>query len=545
MKRIFLFLILGLFVLNVSAAEYNKGQGIAYYKAGFPQVAKPLLLNEYVADEANRPLISYYLGYIYFEENQLDSAAYFFNQGVAAQPLNSLNAVGLAMLKMKNDLAGAEEDINQILKNKANKKNEEVAIAIASAYLMNGMKDKAQQFHDVAKGIKSKSASVSVLLGDINLAKNELGPACTSYEVAILYDENCKEAYIKYARAYKNANPALSTKMLKRLKQQEPDFLLVDRELADIYYSQNEFEEAARYYDTYLKSGNSSVQDLTRYAMTLFFSGNFEKSLEIVGIGLQKAPRHPAFNRLAMWINVDIKQSEKALKAADLFFNHTDNPDFNYLDYRYYGQALRDTKQFDLSIKQFETALKMDSSKVELWKDISDMYSDKGDYLNSIAAFDKYLSLINDDKKTPDMMMDYAKLHYSLGNSKSESDVAVKKNALVKADSVFATVAAEEPTGYRGNFWRARTNSALDPETSLGLAKPFYEQTVTLVESKADARFNTVLIECYSYLGYLSLLQNDTSLSLSYWNKITAIDPSNATAKKAIDGIQKALKAKK
>ena len=545
MKRSLLFLIFALLVTNIFSAEVKSGQGIAYYKAGFSQVAKPLLINEYKSDTLTRSEICYYLGYIYFEENKTDSASLFFKRGMSAQPVYSLNAVGIAMLKMKSDLVGAEADIKSILKIKGNNKKEDIMIAISRAYLMNGQIEKALNYHEIAKNIKSKSAAAAVLLGDINLAKKDLGAACSNYEVAILYDENCKEAYIKYARAYKNANPTLSIEMLNRLKQKEPRFLLVDKELADIYYSQNNFEQAAQLYSNYLQSGNSNVQDLTKYAMTLFLNEDFTKSLEVANLGLQKAPRNPAFNRLAMWNNVDLKQYDNAIKAADLFFNHTDKPDLNYLDYRYYGQALRETKQFELAILQFQTALKMDSTKVELWKDISDMYNDKADYKNSITAYNKYLNYLSEDKKTADVIIALGKLYYSLGNNQAE-DVIIRNEGLTHADSVFSVVATLEPTGYRGNFWRARANSALDPESSKGLAKPFYEQTATLIESKADPRFNTVLIECYSYLGYYSLVfKKDNALSLSFWNKIIAIDPNNATAKKAIEGIEKVMKGKK
>lgn len=541
MKRYFLFLISSLIFSNLSANVFSDGQGIAYYKAGFPQVAKPLLLNEYKSDISAKSEICYYLGYIYLEDNQTDSASYYFNKGVGSQPLNSMNAVGLAMIKMKSDLIGAEADIKTILKIKGNNKKENIIIAISRAYLMNGKIEKALVYQSL---LKSKSASAAVLLGDINLAKKNVGVACSNYEVAILYDENCKEAYIKYARAYKNANPTLSIEMLNKLKQKEPNFLLVDKELADIYYTQNEFDKAAQLYESYLKSGNSNVQDLTKYAMTLFLNNDFAKSLEVAKLGIQKAPRNPAFNRLAMWTNIDLKKYDEALKAADSFFNKTDNPDFTYLDYRYYGQALRETKQFDLSIKQFQTALKMDSTKIELWKDISDMYNDKGDFSSSLEAYNKYLSYLTEDKKTGDVFIALGKLYYSLSSTDS-IDAIQKEIALIKADSVFAIVAALEPTGYRGNFWRARSNSALDPETTRGIAKPYYEQTATLIESKADVRYNSILIECFSYLGYYFLLQKNNALSLSYWDKILAIDPTNATAKKAIEGIKKAMKGKK
>jgi len=63
-----------------------------------------------------------------------------------------------------------------------------------------------------------------------------------------------------------------------------------------------------------------------------------------------------------------------------------------------------------------------------------------------------------------------------------------------------------------------------------------------LIESKADPRYNSILIECYSYLGYYLLLKKENTLSLGYWNKIRVIDPTNSTANKAIVGIQKAMK---
>jgi len=41
MKRNFLFLILTLFIVNLSVLASKESQGISYYNAGFPLVAKP------------------------------------------------------------------------------------------------------------------------------------------------------------------------------------------------------------------------------------------------------------------------------------------------------------------------------------------------------------------------------------------------------------------------------------------------------------------------------------------------------------------------
>ncbi len=52
----------------------------------------------------------------------------------------------------------------------------------------------------------------------------------------------------------------------------------------------------------------------------------------------------------------------------------------------------------------------------------------------------------------------------------------------------------------------SRANSALDPETTDGLAKPYYEAVVGTLLTKNDPRYNPVLIGCYSYLGYCYLV---------------------------------------
>jgi tetratricopeptide (TPR) repeat protein len=543
MKRNFLFLILTSIVINLSASPTPKGaQGVSYYKAGFPQVAKPLLLAEYATDTLTRSETCFYLGNIYFGENKPDSAAIYFKKGLIGKQVNVLNTIGLAMLKVKSNPKEAELDIQSVLKLPTSKKNPDYFIAAANVYLFNGMIDQAAVYEEKTRNIKPKYSGLAVLSGDIELARKDVGKACSNYELAILYDDNCKEAYIKYARAYRNVNTQLAIEMLNKLKLKDPSFLLVDKELADIYYTMNDFDNAAKLYDSYLKSGNSNVQDLTKYAMTIFLNKDYTKSLEVAKLGLAKAPRNPAFNRLALYNNVALKNYDEALKYADSFFNKSDNPDISYFDYTYYGQALRNTKQYDLAIIQFKNALRLDSTQVGFWKDISDMYNEKNDYPNAISNYLIYMKSLTEEKTTADVWVNLGKMYFYYGSADG-TEASVKKSSLMKADSIFAKVATIDPTSYRGNYYRAKVNFALNPDN--GSAKPYYEQTLTLVESKADARYNPIIIECSRFLGYFYFLKEDYTQSKVYWNKILSIEPTNEVAVKAIEGIDKTLKGKK
>lgn len=183
-------------------------------------------------------------------------------------------------------------------------------------------------------------------------------------------------------------------------------------------------------------------------------------------------------------------------------------------------------------------ALRVDSSKYDTWKDISDMYDKLEKYPESVVAYEKYKKSLPADKVSADNYMDLGRKYYFYASSSDKNlTPELKKSLFTKADSLFG-VAASKEDNYRGNFWRARANFGLDPETTQGLAKPYYEQTASYLEAKADTRYNSVLIECYRYLGFYYLQANDLTLSSSYWNKILAIDPSNDTAKKGIAGIK-------
>ncbi len=531
------------FALNLSPLYAKDGEGISFYKAGFPKQAKALLFQELSSNASNSAEACYFLGNVYFGENKSDSALYYYKKGLSYDAESALNNIGLAKLQIKSNQVQAKEAIDNVLKGK-NKKNVDLIIEAGRAYLENGQLLAANDYLERAQNVTRKYAPVFVLAGDIFEAKKDAGQACSMYEQAILFDANCREAYIKYARAYRDVNTELAIEMLGRLKEKDPSFSLANKELADIYYSKNNFDKAAASYGDYISSGNYDIDDLKQYAMTLLLNGNFNKSLEIAQLGLKVSSLDPAFNRLAMYNFIDLKRYDEASAAADLFFNKSKDAEFSYFDYMYYGRLLSEQKKYPEAISSFEKAIKLDSTKVELLAQISELYDKQGDVLKAAQAYEIYYSKLSPDKKTPDLLIDLGKKYYFLANADSIS-ASVKASSLTKADSIFAKVAEAEPDVYRGVFWRARVNSSLDPETAKGLAKPFYEKTLEMCLAKADPRYNTVIVECYSYLGYYYLLigeksksPKDYAISKGYWNKILAIDPQNSTAKKALEGLK-------
>lgn len=433
----------------------------------------------------------------------------------------------------------ALDEADALLKGK-NKKNVDLVTSVARAYLDAGKLPEAENYLELAKKADNKAPAVSVLEGDIALARKDVGKACQLYEQSIYFDPNYREGYLKYAQAYKSASPTQAIEKLQQLKAIAPDCVEADKELAEVYYANNRFGKAAETYAKFIDTPVATEDDRLKYAFALFLNHDFEKSLQVAQEGLAANARHAAFNRLAMYNTTDLKRYEEAERYADAFFHASDNADYSYLDYRYHGALLSALKKYDQAVAEYAKALEKDNTQIELWREISDAYEQNNDYPQSIAAYRKYYDALKQSEKTPETLFQLGRLYY--GEGTSQDTLAVRPDdrmaALQSADSVFALVSKQAPDSYLGDLWRARTNSAIDPETTEGLAKPYYEKVAGILWAKNDSKYNAALIECYSYLGYYYLLKSDYPVSKEFWNKILAIDPTNATAKKALDGIK-------
>ena len=435
----------------------------------------------------------------------------------------------------------AEEQADDLLKGK-NKKNVDLVLAIGRAYLDAGQLEQADDYVKLAKKADSKSAAVSIFEGDIAVARNDPGAASQRYEEAIYFDPNCKEAYLKYADIYKAANWTLATSKLEELRAIDPQSVEVDRKLAEIYSSAGQMKEAAEAYSRFAEGDQATEKDLVNYSFALFLNHEFEKSLAVADLGLQKNPQHAVFNRLRMYNFIDLKRYDEAKQAADAFFSACKEEDLTYLDFLYHGTLLEALKMYNEAAASLEKAYDMNKDRTEVLRQISSSYEGAEKYPEAIAAFNKYVETLPEEQRTPDLTFELGRLYYAEGTTADSVNYTpeMKKEALLQADSAFAKLAELVPDNYLGNFWRARTNSALDPETTEGLAKPYYEQVATMLEEKAktEPRYNRYIIECYRYLGYYYLVTEDYEKSKEYWNKILTIDPEDAIATKALEGIK-------
>lgn len=455
--------------------------------------------------------------------------------------------IGLSMPAMAQDNKAQIDEITQIIKSKPadladqmkavykkNKKNAEVLCAIGRAYF--DIKDtvNAKLYAEYALKANSNYSPAYVLQGDLAVRANDGGAAAQYYEQAIYVDPKNPDAYYKYASIYRKVSPSGAVAKLEELREHRPD-IAVDALKGRIYYSSNEFEKAI---ECFRQADINAMEeaDITSYAMSLWFSQKYQESLDVVKTGLQKNPRDAAYNRLAFFNCTDLKDYDNALMYADALFNKSDSAKFSYFDYTYYGNALSGAKKHAEAIEMYKKALDQNfedkTKRAGVIKQLADGYKQNDDYENAIKTYQEFLAAV--DNPQANDIVGLAQLYTQYANT-LEGDA--RKEMFKKAEATYASLKDKFPDAEEYSiFWVARINSYMDPETTEGLAKPYYEQLAAIIEPRAekDASDKARLIECYRYLGYYNLVKDARSEADVYWNKILELDPENEIAKQAL-----------
>ena len=457
-----------------------------------------------------------------------------FSAPVSAQTDNKAVIDQIADM-LKSTTADTPDQVKAVFKK--NKKNGEVLVGIGRAYL--DIKDTASAAVYAHHGIKMKYAPAFVLMGDIKALAEDGGGAAEFYDQAIYFDPKSPEAYYKYASVYRKISPSQAISKLEDLRVQRPD-IAVDALKGRIYYQSNDFEQDMGAFKA-ADVNKMEERDIRSFAMSYYFTGKYNECLAIAKKGLEKNSRDAGYNRLAFFSNTELKDFDAALNYADALFNRSDSAKFSYFDYTYYGNALSGAKKHEEAIAMYNKALEQEiedgDKRAGVVKQLSEAYENKEDYENAIKAYQQFLQTVS--KSDANDMVGLAQLYTVYANSKQgEERTALFKNA----ENVYVDMESKYPQAKEyALFMRARVNTYMDPETKEGLAKPYYEELVSIIEPRGEKSSADMarLLEGYRYLGYYYLLNNEKETSISFWQKIVEIDPTNEAAKNALEALSK------
>ena len=433
---------------------------------------------------------------------------------------------------VKKIISSKPEDMKDAMKPyyKKNRKNAENLVAFSRAFLDVKDTANAKTYANYAlEASKNKCAPAFILLGDIEALGDNGGQAAALYEQAIAADPTIMEPYYKYALVYRKIDPQGAAAKLDQLKAARPD-ISIDAIKGHIFMLADDRKSA---YNEFKKVPVSQINPdyLNEFARASYFGGHFEDAVIACEEGLKHKPNNPAFTRLAMFSNYELKKYDDANKYLHKYFNEIDKDSVKYSEYDHYYAALihEALGKKDNAKESYHKALELvdEKSIIKRWdilKTLSTSHKKDGDLENAIKYYNEFLSCkpevkVDDYETLADIYSSFAK---------EATDAAVQKDLYKKAADVFTTIAEKFPVQKAyASYKRAEVINKTDKDMAGRLAKADYQQVVDLLSEKADRSKseNTMLKYSLHYLMFGAYLDKNIAGAKEYAAKILTIDP--------------------
>lgn len=414
------------------------------------------------------------------------------------------------------------------------KKDPTALVALGNAYLAAGKTAEAKELANQITSNKrfANNGDAWILLGDIAVIEandGDAGPAAAAYETAMSVDPKNKLAYERYATVNRNAAPEEAIRVLKKYKEIDPTYQ-VEAKVADLYYNQNQYENAIEWYKKGDASNYSDV-DFSKYALSNYQIRKAAEALAVCEQGLAKFASNANLTRVALWSSVDLEKYADGVKyAEDLFKNAKD---LMARDYAYYGYAQLGMKDYNKAIANLQKAYEMNDKDVKPLSKISEAYMGLGQEDTALEYSQRYL-----DKATNVSIDDYsnlAQIYISKGEKASGAEATAYYN---KAMDVYELMAKNSPSFADIAYYYESTIASghLKDEAK---TREINQKIIAMDEAKTDLSSNSKLVLGAAYqseaIYYNNSNQPEKAQELA--NKLLQLDPENATAKQIL-GVQ-------
>lgn len=552
-KKITLSLALLSVIFSASAQnDYTSGRDIdTAMKYGQYDVAKKELY-KLLRTQPNEGNHYYRLGEIHLNENNRDSASYYFKQGLRTHKNVKINNIGIGKLSL---LEGKDKEA----KSKFNAGTQELKagdfqtfLEIANAYTFAPKPDydAALEFVGASLIVNKDTPEPHIARGDIYFAEKR---------------------FVDARRVYYEVSKMFPNSMLPKMK------------LADVFRAGNEFEEAIKVYDEILEKDPNYIDAYKQLALTYADYARFKDDRSLVEKGSENYFKYhnligeslDSDNELAAYL---IKNKEykglgdlvrtkwftrgdnfymyryraiadfqnglflDAKESINKYFDVQDKKEeIQPIDYLYKGlseleSSRKEDGTFDeniykKSIEGMSKAVK-DNPKlgVALHQLGMDLFKDEH-YEQAYFVFD----LASKDEKSPYYVYD---MYYKGNALYLASDKPMFNDQLQKAQQNLDVSMRKTPT-FEAALVSARVNRNLNTATSLAQMEKDYESFVDLLNKKGmdnEPMFKDALIEAYTMIGNYNATSNKTK-ALNNFKKVLQLDSSNVYAKRQVQAL--------
>jgi tetratricopeptide (TPR) repeat protein len=396
----------------------------------------------------------------------------------------------------------------------ANTKDVRVLTEAAEALIHYKTKnlDKAKALLDKALAADPKNIECLLLYGDVYAELNNGTLAADYYNRALDLNKSSARAIVSKGRLYKRStNHEGAAREFENAIATDPNYAPAHRELGDTYFKLGKLNEAKQEYKKYLELSKSNFAARIKYAFALYLSEDYDEAINQLNEAQQRGDSNNlSLLRVQLYVYFKSKKCEQAINTASHLYRMLPPEKRVPSDMEFYGKTFikctSDSDSVAMGIDNLQKAFSMDPARTDLLSDLADGYYKLKQYPNVIQllrqkmANGKGISVID---------------YYNLSNA------YYYNNQFQEADTPAAKVNELVPSYATGWMLRARINSHIDSTSEQGLAKPFYEKydSLAMVDSTNAVRYQSGLIDAYTYLAYYYLLKKDTANALRYLHK--------------------------
>lgn len=479
-----------------------------------------------VNTDPNKAMVYFYFGETYFNQEMYDSADIMYKNGINADSNFILNYVGVGKILWNGNYQNqAESYFNKAL-SKTKNKNALVLMLIAENYInaQNKNLPYAKELLTKALKIEPKNPEIHILIGDALLEENQMDGSAPikKYNEAADLDKTLAKPILRIGKLYYRAkNPTEALKWYKEAVKIDSTFAPAYIVMGELYLMAGFNKQSLEQYKKYLALNNDR-EARNRFAQILWKNKFYEDAINEINKIQQTDSSSIYLYRVLGYSYSEAGDKfqpngyAKGLYAINKFFVMASEINgFKLLasDYSVKGKLLSKNLKDSLAMIELFKAIELDSTNTDLYSDIALSYYKQKKYNDAIIYFNKKIVA---GKPT---VNDYTYLGLSYYLTKQ----------YLLSDSAFKTVANLNPNNYNAQKFRAKSNAMLDPDSKLGLAKPFYEKVIELILAKPETieKNKKDLIEAFEYLAYYYFINKDTEKSKELVAKITELDPAN------------------
>lgn len=416
-------------------------------------------------------------------------------------------------------------------------KNRDVYLIAGDIYILGNDGSKAISYYNQAQFADPKSPTAAMKIGNIYVKGRALPAAIQNFEQAIELNADYAPAYRELGQLYSSAGrfdqskeyfkkyldltagniPAKTRYVTSLFYAKDYDGVIKNVEEIFLVDKSRTYMNRIAGYSCYEKTPPDYVKALS-YMETLFKTVAPERIIQkdylyLARILIKKNQGYPKMVDDLSALKVQIEKEKSKFAIASAADKAKLKPGIDDMTMKVAGSekdiATADA-ELDRAFTAYFKALTFKPDDKNLMNEIANNYAINKRYEGAARTWAK---LLDPAKDNTEEMMRIGRAYYTGEKYKT-------------ADSLFTEITRKNPTYIPAYIWIANTYVKMDPDLKLGLAKPKFEKVIEV--TKSDSVKNAPqIMDALVFLSYYHMMNDNFSKSKEYYNRMINLNPGN------------------